>query len=66
MILCSHTHRFLIEDSTFYICDKSYNLDFDFSDYVSVMDMGMFQLSLKMTDHKDEIEEPQVFMFIYL
>lgn len=51
--------RFIIEDSTLHICDKTYNPEFDFADYVSVMDMGMFDLSLKTTDGMD-LREPLI------
>lgn len=44
--------RFLIEDSTFYICDKITD-DVNTSSYIPVMDMAMFELTLKLTDGLD-------------
>lgn len=45
--------RFIIEDSALHICDKSFIDTGDFNDYVTVMDMGTFELSLKFTNGSD-------------
>ena len=46
--------RFVVEDSTFHLCNKSKNIDTNFTDYIPVMDMGLFELSLKLTDGLDK------------
>lgn len=43
-----------MEDSTFHLCNKSKNIDTSFAEYIPVMDMGLFELSLKLTDGLDK------------
>ena len=49
--------RFIIEDSALHLCDRSINDVCDFDEFVSVLDMGTFELSLKFNSgESDEIE----------
>ena len=41
-----------MEDSSFYICNKG--IDSETNDYVPLMDMGTFELSLKLTNGADK------------
>ncbi|XP_047132306.1 autophagy-related protein 2 homolog B isoform X1 [Hydra vulgaris] len=44
--------RFVMEDTSFYICNKG--IDSETNEYVLLMDMGTFELSLKLTKGTDK------------
>lgn len=46
--------RFIIEDSALHLCDRSINDSCDFDEFVSVLDMGTFELSLKFNSGEDK------------
>jgi len=46
--------RFIIEDSALHLCDRSVNDACDFDEFVRVLDMGTFELSLKFSSGQDK------------
>ena len=54
LILYGHRFRFIIEDSALHLCDRSTNDACDFEGFVSVLDMGTFELSLKFNSGEDK------------